>query len=316
MPADEQSRIPAAPTGLDAPVANLTELTPAAADVRETEPDDGDGRAPALTATDGTEGVENFQLPSLDARETLELSVPSDIDTLPDIATASFGPAPETVHGVDDRVQITNTADYPWRAHASLLITAADNSRWIGTGWFIGPHTLMTAGHVVYIKNSGVAGRDGCVKSIQVMPGRDGTKLPYGSATSTTSARSAAGSTTEPRSTTTAPSSCHGPRLHDRMARLRCLRDADPDSSVGNISGYPGDKPSGTQWYAARTSRRSRRARCSTNRHAGGQSGSAVYRIANGNRYGVAVHAYGGSTTNSGTRIAQPVYNNMLAWRA
>ena len=27
---------------------------------------------------------------------------------------------------------------------------------WIGTGWFIGPHTLMTAGHVVFIKNSGV----------------------------------------------------------------------------------------------------------------------------------------------------------------
>jgi hypothetical protein len=60
------------------------------------------------------------------------------------------------VHGPDDRVQISNTSVYPWRVHASLLITAADGSRWIGTGWFIGPHTLMTAGHVVYIKNSGV----------------------------------------------------------------------------------------------------------------------------------------------------------------
>ena len=240
MPADEQSRIPAAPTGLDAPVANLTELTPAAADVRETEPDDGDGRAPALTATDGTEGVENFQLPSLDARETLELSVPSDIDTLPDIATASFGPAPETVHGVDDRVQITNTADYPWRVHASLLITAADNSRWIGTGWFIGPHTLMTAGHVVYIKNSGVAGRDGFVKSIQVMPGRDGTKLPYGSATSTNFRTVSGWINNGSEEYDYGAIILHGPGLHDGMARLRCLRRRDPDLQRGQHLRLPG----------------------------------------------------------------------------
>ena len=49
---------------------------------------------------------------------------------------------------------------------------------------------------------------------------------------------------------------------------------------------------------------------------AGGQSGSAVYRIVNGKRFGVAVHAYGGATTNSGTRIVSPVYSNMVAWRA
>ena len=48
----------------------------------------------------------------------------------------------------------------------------------------------------------------------------------------------------------------------------------------------------------------------------GGQSGSAVYRVIDGNRYGIAIHAYGGSTTNSGTRIRTPVYNNMKAWKA
>jgi hypothetical protein len=49
---------------------------------------------------------------------------------------------------------------------------------------------------------------------------------------------------------------------------------------------------------------------------AGGQSGSAAYRIINGVRYGVAIHAYGGASTNSGTRIIQPVYDNMVAWKA
>jgi V8-like Glu-specific endopeptidase len=49
---------------------------------------------------------------------------------------------------------------------------------------------------------------------------------------------------------------------------------------------------------------------------AGGQSGSAVYRIVNGSRYGFAIHAYGGATTNSGTRITTPVFNNLVAWKA
>src|SRR5262249_46957914 len=240
---------------------------------------------------------------------------------LKDIGEASFGPPPpkaETLPGPDDRVQITNTSIYPWRAHASLLITAADNSMWIGTGWFIGPHTLMTAGHVVHIKNSGVPGRDGWVRSIQVMPGRNGSSLPYGSVTSS-SFRSVLGWTNS------------GDENYDYGAIIiptnvgntvgwfgfGVWRDADLLASTGNISGYPGDKPTGTQWYDYRriASVNSRKVYYDIDT-AGGQSGSAVYRIINGGRYGIAVHAYGGATTNSGTRIVTPVYNNMVAWKA
>jgi len=49
---------------------------------------------------------------------------------------------------------------------------------------------------------------------------------------------------------------------------------------------------------------------------AGGQSGSAVYRVINGARYAFAIHAYGGASTNSGTRIITPVYNNLVPWKA
>ena len=49
---------------------------------------------------------------------------------------------------------------------------------------------------------------------------------------------------------------------------------------------------------------------------AGGQSGSAVYRIKGGSRYGIAVHAYGGAVVNSGTRINRAVFDNMKAWKA
>jgi len=78
-----------------------------------------------------------------------------------------------------------------------------------------------------------------------------------------------------------------------------------------------GDKPSGTQWYDARKidSVNSRKVFYDIDT-AGGQSGSAVYRIVNGNRYAFAVHAYGGASTNSGTRIVTPVFNNFVAWKA
>ena len=240
---------------------------------------------------------------------------------LRDIGEASFGPHPpiaETVHGPDDRVQITNTAAYPWRVHASLLITAADGSLWIGTGWFIGPHTLATAGHVVYITNSGVPGRDGWVRSINVMAGRNGSALPYGSVTST-NFRTVVGWANGGDENYDYGAIIIPTELGNTVGwfGFGVWPDTDLQSAVANISGYPGDKPAGTQWYDHQTI-------ASVNLRkvfydidtAGGQSGSAAYRIINGVRYGVAIHAYGGATTNSGTRIIQPVYDNMLAWKA
>ena len=93
--------------------------------------------------------------------------------------------------------------------------------------------------------------------------------------------------------------------------------DADLVASIGNISGYPGDKPSGTQWYDWHkiASVGPRKVYYDIDTY-GGQSGSGVYRIINGGRYGIAIHAYGGATTNSGTRIVTPVANNMVAWKA
>jgi len=266
--------------------------------------------------------TEDVERPRRDQRaEVSELFSAPAMTNLSDIGTASFGPLPdtaETVHGPDDRVQITNTSVYPWRAHASLLITAADGSLWTGTGWFIGPHTLATAGHVVFIKNSGVPGRDGWVQSIQVMPGRNGTNLPFGSTTST-NFRSVTGWT------------ANGDQNFDYGAIILTtdvgntvgwfgfgvFPDADLLASVGNVTGYPGDKPAGTQWYNSHkiAAVDARKVYYDIDTF-GGQSGSAVYRIIDGNRYGIAVHAYGGDATNSGTRIIQPVFDNLSSWKA
>ena len=312
------------PTGGHTPVSNLSsEAARAPAPKASISKPPSEGTAPNTVKPrdDGTEAVKGFKLREITEASLAEIYTAPDTKDLHDIGEASFGPPPpraEIVHGPDDRVQITNTAIYPWRAHASLLITARDGSRWIGTGWFIGPHTLMTAGHVVYIKNSGVAGRDGWVRSIDVMPGRNGGTLPYGTVRSS-NFRSVTGWAN------------NGDQNFDYGAIIiptnlgtttgwfgfGVYSDAALVASVGNISGYPGDKPAGTQWYDARriASVNSRKVYYDIDT-AGGQSGSAVYRLISGGRYGIAIHAYGGATTNSGTRIVRPVFDNMVAWKA
>jgi hypothetical protein len=32
-------------------------------------------------------------------------------------------------------------------------------------------------------------------------------------------------------------------------------------------------------------------------------------------RIGIAIHNYGGKTSNSGTRISSPVFTNLMAWK-
>lgn len=309
------------PTGLDTSVSNSPE-TADPVQPREEAPEVGSASGVAAEPNAEMEHVEGYQPHGPES--TVERVLAENL-AFPDAAHASFGEVTrglptsfaESVIGVDDRVRITATSSYPWRVHASLLITAADGSNWIGTGWFIGPRTLITAGHCVYIKHSGVVGRDGFVRSIKVMPGRNGTVLPFGSVTST-DFRTVQGWAT------------NGDQNYDYGAIILpsdlgnttgwlgfgVYNDATLTNSVGNLSGYPGDKPAGTQWYHARKiiSVGPRKVYYDIDTM-GGQSGSAVYRVVNGKRTAVAVHAYGGSA-NSGTRITAPVFANMVTWKA
>jgi glutamyl endopeptidase len=283
--------------------------------VGESQEPPGAGAGEEDAAEGGMEEVDGYELP--DAEAAAEALVEVDED-LPDISVASFGEAPEAVIGVDDRVQIAATSTYPWSVHASLRITANDGSQWIGTGWFIGPHTLVTAGHVVFIKNSGVPNRDGWVRSITVIPGRNGALQPFGSAVSS-NLRSVTGWTTSGNQEYDYGAIILSTDLGARTGWLGfgAYSDATLLASLANISGYPGDKPAGTQWYHARnvSSVGPRKVYYDVDTF-GGQSGSAVYRIVNGQRFAVAVHTYGGATSNSGTRITSPVFNNLVAWKA
>lgn len=306
------------------------------------EPSEGEGfedtEAPSLQGTEAVAGYAQMRA-SLDqiwADPNIALTAP-DTTWLPNIAEASYGPlapgvnpvdpvveapsaaysVPESVLGSDDRIQITNTSVYPWRVHASLRITAADGALYVGTGWFIGPHTLATAGHCVFIHAPGTA-RHGWVRSIQVMPGRNGSVLPFGSVTSTDFRSVTAW--TQSRDQNFDYGAIRIPtELGNRVGwfGIGVYADSTLLASTANISGYPAEKPAGTQWYHARqvASVNSRKVYYATDT-TGGQSGSAVYRLISGSPYGIAIHAYGGATANSGTRIVQDVFNNLVAWKA
>lgn len=312
------------PTGGHTPVSNLSQEVAEAESPKATAsnpPSEGHNPKTPKPRNDGAEDVPGLKLKLTEEAPVAETFKAPSSSKLRDIGEASFGPPPpkaETVHGPDNRIKITNTSIYPWRVHASLLITAADGSQWIGTGWFIGPHTLMTAGHVVHIKNSGVPGRDGWVRSIDVMPGRNGSALPYGKVTSK-NFRSVTGWTNSGDENFDYGAIILSTNLGNTTGWLGfgVYSDSDLIASVGNISGYPGDKPAGTQWYDAHkiANVNARKVYYDIDTF-GGQSGSACYRIINGQRYAIAVHAYGGTSTNSGTRIVTPMFNNMVAWKA
>jgi glutamyl endopeptidase len=94
---------------------------------------------------------------------------------LPDAAATSYL-SPETVCGADDRTRVTPATNLPWRWICKLLIVFPDGAQFVGTGWFIGARTVMTAGHCVFSRANG-----GWARSIEVVPGMDGNARPYGS---------------------------------------------------------------------------------------------------------------------------------------
>src|SRR5687768_6326230 len=55
----------------------------------------------------------------------------------------------ESVIGRDERVRILDTDLYPWSAICALRMRGPSGGA-MGTGWFIGPRTVITAGHCVY----------------------------------------------------------------------------------------------------------------------------------------------------------------------
>ncbi|UOQ68248.1 trypsin-like serine peptidase [Hymenobacter volaticus] len=218
----------------------------------------------------------------------------------------------EVIIGTDDRVQVTNTTNVPYRRICHLSIKAADGTSFLGTGFFIGPRTIMTAGHCVYIHEHG-----GWPQQIIVSPARNVANRPYGQIVATSFGSVKGWVNNQSRN--------HDYGViqlskNDRVSPeigsfgFGMFSDQALRSKQLSTAGYPGDKPSGTMMFH---SRKATAVDPNTIVYdidtVGGQSGSAVY---DENRIVVGIHTNGASAGNSATRITQPVFNNLTQWRS
>ncbi len=242
---------------------------------------------------------------------TSEAGEAIDLTALPPAYVGEYA-QPESICGRDDRARISPATAIPWRMICQLIITRSDGSKVRGTGWFVGPRTVMTAGHCVFGHASG-----GWAKGIEIIPGMDGTTKPYGSQVGT-SFRSVTGWTQSHKTThdygcIILPDEVLGRRVG--WFGFASLSDKSLKNLLVNNSGYAGDKTFGTQWFNAGriTETKERQLRYLIDTF-GGHSGSPVWRYRESKRHAVGIHAYGGCP-NAATRITKPVFDNMKNWK-
>jgi glutamyl endopeptidase len=235
---------------------------------------------------------------------------------LQDAAAASYGTRKslEVVIGDDDREQVLNTLENPWRQVAALRIRASNGKTYAGTGWFISPTLRATAGHCVYMHEEG-----GWPVEIEVIPALNGTERPFDSVKST-KFESNNGWINDRNSDYD-----YGVIILDEPVSLSIgyfSFAAPPDnflkSNIANISGYPTDLDRATrQYYHAReiTRASSRRLYYEIDTY-GGQSGSPIWmNLGEGERVAIGIHTTGSSTSNFGTRITEEIFNNLRTWK-
>jgi len=232
----------------------------------------------------------------------------------------SYGPQPETVFSPDDRQRVADFDDtnaFPWRALCRLVITAANGSEYLGTGWLISPRVLVTAGHCVFMHREG-----GWADRIEVTPAYLDGNAPFGSQTSDDLHAADAWVDGNPQSQS-AQQSDYGAIILPEPFDLGYFgygvySDAELSGMTVNVYGYPGDKADGSAVWGnfrklVRATPRQVFYIIST---AGGQSGCAVF-VKDGETYtALGIHNYGGSSSNNATRITGQVFNDLEAWKA
>lgn len=234
----------------------------------------------------------------------------------------------EAVLGVDERVRILDTDLTPWRMICALRMRGPSGAGAIGTGWFIGPRTVLTAGHCVFSHLF----FGGWASTIEVIPGLNGAgdpsvTRPYGSATS--ERFSSLDRWTEQEDPDFDIGCIHLDQpLGDVVGwfSVGALPPEQLESYLVNVAGYPGDRGAGAELYHGRNrvvQVTERRIFYEVDTY-GGQSGAPVWihEEEGSPPLAVGVHAYGPGgapanvtvPTNSAPRIIPEVLEKLTGW--
>lgn len=214
----------------------------------------------------------------------------------------------------DDRVQVSNTGTVPWRCICHLVIQGMHPVDVFGTGWLVGPRTIITAGHNLYSHQTKRGPR-----KVVAIPGRNLNHAPF-------SFFEAQALDVHPLwRTKAARENDYGviwlsePIGHSvGWFGMAAYSDSELARLVINNAGYPGDKRMGTQWFnAGRVLGADARTLSYGLDTAEGQSGSPIFHYdAHEQRIVVAIHAYGLCPKNFGIRITPEVFGQIQAWAA
>ncbi len=221
------------------------------------------------------------------------------------------GLTPQAAFRDDDRLRVAVTEQAPWCWICSLVVTTGDQRWGLGTGWLVGPRTVITAGHCLHTR------RGGWVRQVEVLVGRnEGARL---SAHVSTDFRSVRGWTEEK-----SWEYDYGAVILPEPVRVsgsfgcRVLPDGTlRQLRYAHVAGYPDDcPPPGALWGSSRslTEVQARGLLYPISTFTG-QSGGPVFFKQGPERYVVGIHTYGGPLANYATRITEDVYNNIMAWR-
>jgi glutamyl endopeptidase len=229
---------------------------------------------------------------------------------------------PETVIGTDDRIRVVDSETLPWRMICSLEISGPTGSG-IGTGWFAGPKTLITAGHCVFHSSLG-----GWANQIIIYPGRFGSNYPYPKSQDYTkpivsNRFSALKGWTEDQNTNFDYAAIHIDDPVGNETGWFSMAALDDDTLKGllvNIAGYPGDRDYGrNQYFASDKIEKvdSSRIYYAADTYGGQSGGPAWIQDDNNQPVSIGVHSYGVSGTNklnSATRITVGTLNTLKSW--
>jgi V8-like Glu-specific endopeptidase len=220
------------------------------------------------------------------------------------------------VIGTDGRRRVENAGLFPWRTIAKLRMRF-NGQDYIGSGILIANKYVLTAGHNVYDRTLG-----GYADRIEVIPGMTGTFAPYGKAIAKRM-RTFSGWTNNESSAWDMALITLDREIGKSTGYLGYANydNAQLNRAYVTIAGYPFDRDNGTRmWFmSGLLLRRYPHELNYSIDTAGGQSGSGIWRVVNGKRYVIGVHAYGVSANppyNGGTRIEATKFNAIKNWIA
>lgn len=243
---------------------------------------------------------------------------PEPMASLLDVAVASFGDSTllEAIIGNDDRVKVQQEliGNNPWRQICALRIHSRTGQMYVGTGWFISPKALATAGHCVFLQDEG-----GWPTSIDVIPAKFGSSEPFGRLSATKFASVDGWTKERKRDFDYGVIFLEADTVGMQVGNfeVQALDDNDLKGVDAKISGYPADRDRAEfQYFHERPLSSVTPTRLNYDIDTfGGQSGSPIWQdTKEGGLIAIGIHTTGGLSSNSGTRISEDVLTSFISW--